>query len=400
MKNIVLGVTGSIAAYKAADIASRLVKKGFGVHVVMTPAAAEFITPLTLQTVSGNPVHLEMFRTAEKWEVEHISLAQRADLILVAPASADIIGMVAAGLAGNLLTTTIMATRAPVVFAPAMNTGMYENRVFQHWMSFLKSMGYLFIEPEEGPLACGTSGKGRLPDPEQIVAFVEQILSANQDLKDRKVLVTAGPTREHIDPVRFITNHSSGKMGFALARRAKNRGAQVTLVSGPTTIKPPDGVRVIAVETAQEMFEIVKDLFTDMDIVIKAAAVADYRPKVKESQKIKKSCSDLVMELERTPDILGYLGEHKEKQLLVGFAAETEKVLDHAREKLLRKNLDLIVANDLTMEGAGFAAETNIAVIINKKGSVRELPLMTKDKLADMILDEVVQIIKQRQEAK
>ena len=400
MKNIVLGVTGSIAAYKAADIASRLVKKGFGVHVVMTPAAAEFITPLTLQTVSGNPVHLEMFRTAEKWEVEHISLAQRADLILVAPASADIIGMVAAGLAGNLLTTTIMATRAPVVFAPAMNTGMYENRVFQHWMSFLKSMGYLFIEPEEGPLACGTSGKGRLPDPEQIVAFVEQILSANQDLKDRKVLVTAGPTREHIDPVRFITNHSSGKMGFALARRAKNRGAQVTLVSGPTTIKPPDGVRVIAVETAQEMFEVVKDLFTDMDIVIKAAAVADYRPKVKESQKIKKSCSDLVMELERTPDILGYLGEHKEKQLLVGFAAETEKVLDHAREKLLRKNLDLIVANDLTMEGAGFAAETNIAVIINKKGSVRELPLMTKDKLADMILDEVVQIIKQRQEAK
>ncbi|HAF18118.1 MAG TPA: bifunctional phosphopantothenoylcysteine decarboxylase/phosphopantothenate--cysteine ligase CoaBC, partial [Peptococcaceae bacterium] len=349
MKNIVLGVTGSIAAYKAADIASRLVKKGFGVHVVMTPAAAEFITPLTLQTVSGNPVHLEMFRTAEKWEVEHISLAQRADLILVAPASADIIGMVAAGLAGNLLTTTIMATRAPVVFAPAMNTGMYENRVFQHWMSFLKSMGYLFIEPEEGPLACGTSGKGRLPDPEQIVAFVEQILSANQDLKDRKVLVTAGPTREHIDPVRFITNHSSGKMGFALARRAKNRGAQVTLVSGPTTIKPPDGVRVIAVETAQEMFEVVKDLFTDMDIVIKAAAVADYRPKVKESQKIKKSCSDLVLELERTPDILGYLGEHKEKQLLVGFAAETEKVLDHAREKLLRKNLDLIVANDLTI---------------------------------------------------
>ncbi|HHY40541.1 MAG TPA: bifunctional phosphopantothenoylcysteine decarboxylase/phosphopantothenate--cysteine ligase CoaBC [Syntrophaceticus sp.] len=400
MKNIVLGVTGSIAAYKAADIASRLVKKGFDVHVVMTPAAAEFITPLTLQTISGNPVHLEMFRTAEKWEVEHISLAQRADLILVAPASADIIGMVAAGLAGNLLTTTIMASRAPVVFAPAMNTGMYENRVFQHWMSFLKSMGYLFIEPEEGHLACGTSGKGRLPEPEKIVAFVEQILSGEQDLKDRKVLVTAGPTREHIDPVRFITNHSSGKMGFALANRAKNRGADVTLVSGPTAIKPPDGVRVIAVETAQEMFEIVKELFTDMDIVIKAAAVADYRPKVKESQKIKKSCSDLVLELERTPDILGYLGEHKEKQILVGFAAETEKVLDHAREKLLRKNLDLIVANDLTMEGAGFAGETNIAVMINKNGSVKELPLMTKEKLADMILDELVQILKERQEAK
>jgi len=400
MKNIVLGVTGSIAAYKAADIASRLVKKGFDVHVVMTPAAAEFITPLTLQTISGNPVHLEMFRTAAKWEVEHISLAQRADLILVAPASADIIGMVAAGLAGNLLTTTIMASRAPVVFAPAMNTGMYENRVFQHWMSFLKSMGYLFIEPEEGHLACGTSGKGRLPEPEKIVAFVEQILSGEQDLKDRKVLVTAGPTREHIDPVRFITNHSSGKMGFALANRAKNRGADVTLVSGPTAIKPPDGVRVIAVETAQEMFEIVKELFTDMDIVIKAAAVADYRPKVKESQKIKKSCSDLVLELERTPDILGYLGEHKEKQILVGFAAETEKVLDHAREKLLRKNLDLIVANDLTMEGAGFAGETNIAVMINKNGSVKELPLMTKEKLADMILDELVQILKERQEAK
>ncbi|MFY9139997.1 MAG: bifunctional phosphopantothenoylcysteine decarboxylase/phosphopantothenate--cysteine ligase CoaBC [Thermacetogeniaceae bacterium] len=400
MKNIVLGVTGSIAAYKAADIASRLVKKGFSVHVVMTPAAAEFITPLTLQTVSGNPVHLEMFRTAEKWDVEHISLAQRADLVLVAPATADIIGMVAAGLAGNLLTATIMATRAPVVFAPAMNTGMYENRIFQHWMHFLKSMGYLFIEPEDGPLACGTSGKGRLPDPEQIVAFVEQILSGKKDLKDRKVLVTAGPTREHIDPVRFITNHSSGKMGFALAKRAKNRGAEVFLVSGPTAIKPPEGVQVVAVETAQEMFETVKDLFTDMDVVIKAAAVADYRPKIKERQKIKKSCSDLVLELERTPDILGYLGEHKENQILVGFAAETEKVLDHAREKLLRKNLDLIVANDLTMEGAGFTGETNIAVIIDKKGAVRELPLMTKEKLADMVLDEVVQILKQRQEAK
>ena len=400
MKNIVLGVTGSIAAYKAADIASRLKKKGFNVHVVMTPAAAEFITPLTLQTVSGNPVHLEMFRTVEKWEVEHISLAQRADLVLVAPASADIIGMVAAGLASNLLTTTIMATRAPVVFAPAMNTGMYENRVFQHRMSFLKSMGYLFIEPEEGHLACGASGKGRLPDPEKIVDFVEQILSGKQDLKDRKVLVTAGPTREHIDPVRFITNHSSGKMGFALARRAKNRGAEVTLVSGPTAIKPPDGVRLIPVETAQEMFEIVKGLFTEMDIVIKAAAVADYRPKVKQCQKIKKSCSDLVLELERTPDILGYLGEHKEQQILVGFAAETEKLLDHAREKLLHKNLDLIVANDLTMEGAGFAVETNIAVMINKNGVVKELPLMTKDKLADVILDEVVQILKQRKEAK
>jgi len=400
MKNIILGVTGSIAAYKAADIASRLKKKGYNVHVIMTPAAAEFITPLTLQTVSGNPVHLEMFRTPEKWEVEHISLAQRADLVLVAPASADVIGMVAAGLASNLLTTTIMATKAPVVFAPAMNSGMYENRVFQHQMSFLKSMGYLFIEPEEGYLACGASGKGRLPDPERIVAFVEQILSGKEDLKDRKVLVTAGPTREHLDPVRFITNHSSGKMGYALAQRAKNRGADVTLVSGPTALKPPDGIRVIAVETAQEMFEAVKDLYPEMDIVIKAAAVADYRPKIKQCQKIKKSCSELVLELERTPDILGYLGEHKEHQILVGFAAETEKLLDHAREKLRRKNLDMIVANDLTMEGAGFAGDTNIAVIINKNGAVKEPPLMTKEKLADVILDEVVQILKQRQEAK
>jgi len=400
MKNIILGVTGSIAAYKAADIASRLKKKGYNVHVIMTPAAAEFITPLTLQTVSGNPVHLEMFRTPEKWEVEHISLAQRADLVLVAPASADVIGMVAAGLASNLLTTTIMATKAPVVFAPAMNSGMYENRVFQHQMSFLKSMGYLFIEPEEGYLACGASGKGRLPDPERIVAFVEQILSGKEDLKDRKVLVTAGPTREHLDPVRFITNHSSGKMGYALAQRAKNRGADVTLVSGPTALKPPDGIRVIAVETAQEMFEAVKDLYPEMDIVIKAAAVADYRPKIKQCQKIKKSCSELVLELERTPDILGYLGEHKEHQILVGFAAETEKLLDHAREKLRRKNLDMIVANDLTMEGAGFAGDTNIAVIINKNGAVKEPPLMTKEKLADVILDEVVQILKQRKEAK
>ncbi len=399
MKTIVLGVTGSIAAYKAAEIASRLVKKGYCVQVVMTPAAAEFITPLTMQTVSQNPVHMEMFGSGQKWEVEHISLAQGADLVLVAPASADVIGMVAGGLASNLLTATIMATKAPVVFAPAMNTGMYENRVFQHRMNFLKSMGYLFIEPGEGHLACGTSGKGRLPDPEQIVDLVDRLLFINQDLKDKKVLVTAGPTCEPIDPVRFISNHSSGKMGYALAAEAKNRGAKVFLVSGPTNIKPPEGVQVIAVKTAQQMFETVKILFPDMDIVIKAAAVADYRPVIQEHQKIKKTGSDFVLELERTPDILKYLGEHKKKQILVGFAAETEKLQDHAREKMLRKNLDLIVANDITMAGAGFAEETNIVTILFRDQPARELPIMTKNQLAGVILDEVVKIYKRGQEA-
>lgn len=398
MKNIVLGVTGGIAAYKAAEIASLLVKKNYRVQVIMTAAAAEFITPLTMQTISQQPVHMDMFKITEKWTVEHISLAQGADLVLVAPATANTIGLVAGGTAGNLLTATIMATRAPVVFAPAMNTMMYENPICQHWISFLKSMGYIFIEPGEGHLACGVSGKGRLPAPEKIVAFVERIFSQKKDLEGRHVLVTAGPTREPFDPVRFLSNYSSGKMGYALAQEAQNRGALVTLISGPTRLSVPEGVKVVAVETAQEMFNAVKEVFPTADIVIKSAAVADFRPQQLAAEKIKKHQGKLVLELERTDDILGYLGEHKNKQILVGFAAETEDVLNNAQEKLARKNLDLIVANDLTVEGAGFEVDTNVATIILKDGKAKKLHRMTKKELACVVIDEIVKLFKLERE--
>lgn len=398
MKNIVLGVTGGIAAYKAAEIASLLVKRNYHVQVIMTAAAAEFITPLTMQTVSQQPVHMDMFKITEKWSVEHISLAQEADLVLVAPATANTIGAVASGTASNLLTATIMATRAPVIFAPAMNTMMYENPICQHWISFLKSMGYIFIEPDKGQLACGTSGKGRLPAPEKIVAFVERIFSQKKDLEGQHVLVTAGPTREPLDPVRFLSNYSSGKMGYALAQEANNRGAQVTLISGPTKISVPEGVKVVPVETAQEMFNAVKEAFPTADIVIKAAAVADYRPRQLAAEKIKKQQEGLVLELERTDDILGYLGEHKHQQILVGFAAETENLLNNAQGKLVRKNLDLIVANDLTAEGAGFEVDTNVATLIAKDGNARRCDKMTKQELSCVIVDEIVKMMRSSRE--
>lgn len=352
-KNIVLGVTGSIAAYKAAEIASLLIKKGYKVEVVMTRSATQFITPLTLQSITQSPVHTEMFAAPRQLEIEHISLAQKADLLLVAPATANIIGKVAGGIADDLLSTTIMATRAPVIFAPAMNVGMYENPVFQHWMNFLRGYGFLFIEPDEGRLACGARGKGRLPPPERIVSYVEDVLNRQDELSGIHVLVTAGPTREPLDAVRFLSNYSSGKMGYALAEEAKERGARVTLISGPTKLEPPQGVNLISVQTAEEMFNAVKENFAAADVVIKAAAVADFRPRWVTSGKIKKESADLLLELERTPDILAYLGQNKSNQILVGFAAETEDLLVNAREKLARKNLDMIVANDLTEEGAG-----------------------------------------------
>lgn len=397
-KSIVLGVTGSIAAYKAAEIASLLVKKGHDVHVVMTRAAMEFITPLTLQAISRHPVYTEMFAAPRKWEIEHISLAQQADLVLVAPATANIIGKVAGGIADDLLSTTIMATKAPVVFAPAMNTGMYENPVFQQRMRFLQDFGYIFLEPEEGRLACGASGKGRLPAPERIVSDIENILYRQEELAGRHVLVTAGPTREPLDAVRYLSNHSSGKMGYALAEEAKKRGARVTLVSGPTRLEPPQGVNLIPVETAEEMLNAVKDIFPAVDVVIKAAAVADFRPSRVASGKIKKGMANLLLELERTPDILEYLGQHKANQILVGFAAETEELLANAAEKLTRKNLDLIVANDLTEEGAGFEVDTNVATILYPGGAAVKLPCMTKKELAGMILDRVAKLLKQTEE--
>lgn len=399
-KNIVLGVTGSIAAYKAAEIASLLVKKNYDVHVVMTAAATKFITPLTLQSVSRNRVHTEMFASPREWEIEHINLAQGADLVLVAPATANLIGKVAGGIADDLLSTTIMATGARVVFAPAMNTGMYENHIFQHQMRFLQGYGYIFLEPDEGMLACGTSGKGRLPAPEKIVAAVESILWQRDDLAGRHILVTAGPTREPLDAVRFLSNYSSGKMGYALAEEALNRGAQVTLVSGPTNLKPPHGVDLIPVETAEEMFNTVKERFQTVDVVVKAAAVADFRPCQIASEKIKKEKASLLLKMERTPDILGYLGSHKANQILVGFAAETEDLLANAEQKLTRKNLDLIVANDLTEEGAGFQVDTNVATILYRGGAVLQLPRMTKRELAGKIFDQVVKLLKQTEEGK
>ncbi len=399
-KNIVLGVTGSIAAYKAAEIASLLIKKGYKVEVVMTRSATQFITPLTLQSITQSPVHTEMFAAPRQWEIEHISLAQKADLLLVAPATANIIGKVAGGIADDLLSTTIMATRAPVIFAPAMNVGMYENPVFQHWMNFLRGYGFLFIEPDEGRLACGARGKGRLPPPERIVSYVEDVLNRQDELSGIRVLVTAGPTREPLDAVRFLSNYSSGKMGYALAEEAKKRGARVTLISGPTKLEPPQGVNLISVQTAEEMFNAVKENFAAADVVIKAAAVADFRPRWVTSGKIKKEAANLLLELEPTPDILAYLGQHKSNQILVGFAAETEDLLVNAREKLARKNLDMIVANDLTEEGAGFDVDTNVATILFPEGEAVELPRLTKKELAGVILDQVAKLLRRTKEDK
>ncbi|MDH7576484.1 MAG: bifunctional phosphopantothenoylcysteine decarboxylase/phosphopantothenate--cysteine ligase CoaBC [Bacillota bacterium] len=392
-KTIVLGVTGSIAAYKAAELASNLVKRGYSVHVIMTRAATEFITPLTLQAVSQNPVHLDMFDPPRDWEITHISLAQRAHLVLVAPATANFICKLAAGLADDLLSATILATKAPVLIAPAMNTGMYENPIFQRQMRFLKGFGYFFVEPDTGRLACGGSGKGRLADVQRIIEALEQILNSKKDFIGRRLLITAGPTREPLDPVRFLSNYSSGKMGFALAQVARERGAEVILVSGPTHLEPPGGVEYVAVETAQEMFDAVVERFPGVDVVIKAAAVADFRPRVKAQAKIKKQES-LVLELEKTPDILAYLGKHKKDQVLVGFAAETERILLNAGEKLTKKNLDLLVANDLTKEGAGFGEDTNIVTFLYPGGAAVSLPKLTKRELAGLILDEVAKLLK------
>lgn len=392
-KNIVIGITGSVAAYKAVDLASALVKRGYSVHVIMTRTAIKFITPVTLQCISQNPVHIEMFDPPKNWEIEHISLAKLADLILVAPATANFIGKLAGGLADDLLSATILATKAPVLIAPAMNVGMYENPIFQRNMKFLQSCGYFFVEPNEGRLACGESGKGRLAELGKIIDALESILGSKKDLFGKRVLVTAGPTREPLDPVRFLSNRSSGKMGYALAEEARRRGAEVVLVSGPTSLEPPVGVETVFVETAQEMFDTVVANFPRVDVVVKAAAVADFRPRLVASGKIKKKDFPSVLELEKTPDILAYLGDHKKNQVLVGFAAETENLLANAEEKLRKKKVDLLIANDVTKEGAGFGIDTNIVTILYPGGASLKLPRMIKKELAQMIFDEVVKLL-------
>ncbi len=386
---IAVGITGCIAAYKSAEVVSRLIKLGADVTVIMTKSAQEFIAPLTFGTLTKNKVICDMFTMPDYSKVEHISVASDADVFLVCPATANIIGKVASGIADDFLSTTIMATKAPVIFAAAMNNNMYENPIVRDNMSKLKSYGYLFIEPDEGPLACGTSGKGRLADYDTIIETVESVAYKNKDLLGKKLLVTAGPTVEKLDPVRYLTNHSSGKMGYAIAKAAKLRGASVTLISGPVNLKPFEGVDVVTVESASDMYDAVMKEYDSCDIVIKAAAVADYKPAEFKIDKIKKS-GNTSLELVRNTDILSNLGKNKTNQILVGFCMETKDLITNARKKLQEKNLDFIVANNLSDEGSGFKVDTNIVTIISKDGSEVSYDIMEKEEIAHIILDKCI----------
>ena len=393
-KCAVIGVTGSIAAYKAANIASMLVKLHCDVHVIMTQNAVNFINPIAFETITNNKCLVDTFDRNFQFHVAHVSLAKKADIFLIAPATANIIGKIASGIADDMLSTTIMATKAPVYIAPAMNTAMYENAINQDNMEKLKRFGYHFIEPDSGFLACRDSGKGKLPSEKVLVDYVIREIACEKDLKGKKILVTAGPTQEALDPVRYISNHSSGKMGFAIARQAMLRGAEVILVKGPATAEVPPFVKVIDVVSAKDMFEAVRDNYEDCDIIIKSAAVADYRPAFVSDQKIKKKDDDMSIPLERTQDILGYLGEHrKEGQFICGFSMETENMLENSRAKLKKKNIDMICANNLKQTGAGFAGDTNIVTMITAD-SETELPLLSKDETASRILDNIVSFIK------
>ena len=394
-KKIVLGVTGGIAAYKAVEVASRLRKLGAEVHVIMTRAATEFVTELTFREITGQPVTTSMWDKVTHWNVEHIALARMAELVLIVPATANFIAKAAQGMADDMLTTTLLATRAPIFFAPAMNSNMYANPVTQQNIQALQRRGWQLIEPARGPLACGTSGVGRLPEPEQIVAEVEAAASSLASLTGKKVLVTAAGTIEPIDPVRYIGNRSSGRMGYAIAAEAARRGAEVALVSGPSALSEPAGVRTIHIETAAQMRSAVLAEFPACDIVIKAAAVADYRAREVAENKIKKDEDVLTLVLEKNPDILKELGGLKQPgQILVGFAAETQNLLAYAKQKLEKKNLDFIVANDVTKPNAGFNAETNLIKILSRDGRVEEFPLQSKVALAGIILDRVTALRK------
>ena len=390
-KKIVLGVTGSIAAYKAVEVASRLRKAGAEVHVIMTREAKEFVTELTFREITGQPVASDMWEKVHVYNVEHIALATLADLVLVAPATANILAKLACGISDDMLTATLLATRAPIALAPAMNTNMYENAITQRNLAELRARGMTVIEPAAGQLACGTSGKGRLPEPAAIVDEVVRLLEEAPSLAGRHILVTAGGTIEPLDPVRYLGNRSTGRMGYAIAEEAARRGATVTLVSGPSSLPVPVGVSRTMVETAREMREAVLAAYDTADVVIKAAAVADYRPKTVAENKIKKHDGELTLTLVRNPDILLELGAKKKGQILVGFAAETQNVEWYAREKLKKKNLDLLVANDVSEKDAGFAVETNRVKLFGAEGGMTEYPLMEKRALAGIILDRVVE---------
>lgn len=385
-RTVVLGVTGGIACYKAVELVRLLVKNGFKVRVIMTRGAMEFVTPLTFQTLSGNPVATETFSLTQESEIGHINLADSADLFVIAPATANVIGKLASGIADDLLTTVLMATQAPVLLAPAMNIHMYENVIVQENLRKLRRVGYHIMDPAEGDLACGYEGKGRLPDPQKISDEIERLLR-KKDLAGENFLITAGPSREPLDPVRYISNRSSGKMGYALARAALRRGATVALVSGPTALEPPSGARLIEVNTAAEMREAVLKEYPHSSAVIMAAAVADYHAVAPSGQKIKRGVGDLELRLIPNPDILKELGQNKDGKWLVGFAAETENLAANAQKKLHEKNLDIVIANNVAEEGSGFDGDTNVGTIIDRTGAVRSLPLMSKDDLADCIYD-------------
>lgn len=391
-KTVVLGVSGSIAAYKAANLASLLKKQHADVHVIMTENALQFITPVTFETLTGNKCLTDTFDRNFQFHVEHVELAKRADLLVVAPASANVMARLAHGMADDMLTTTALACRCPKLIAPAMNTRMYENPVTQDNMELLKKYGWQVIEPEVGHLACGDTGKGKFPEERLIVEHILNEIAHKKDMEGMHVLVTAGPTMEAIDPVRFISNHSTGKMGYAIARICRQRGAEVTLVTGRTNLPRPAGIDIVDIKSAQDMFEAVTSRSKEQDLIIKAAAVADYRPAVVAEEKVKKAEGDMSIALERTQDILAYLGEHKQPgQVLCGFAMETENMVEHALGKLKKKNLDLIVANNVKVEGAGFGTDTNVVTLITDE-EIRELALMKKEKVAQQLVDELLKL--------
>ena len=391
-KHIVLGVTGSIAAYKIASLASMLVKQKADVTVIMTPNATNFINPITFESLTGHKCLVDTFDRNFEFQVEHVSLAKQTDVFLVAPASANVIAKAAHGIADDMLTTTLLACTCPKLFAPAMNTRMYLNPVVQDNMKTLSRYGMEVITPARGYLACGDTGEGKMPEPEVLFEYIVKALTP-KDMAGKKVLVTAGPTQEKIDPVRYISNHSTGKMGYAIARQAMMRGAEVTLVSGKVNLQPPMGVRMVPVVSAADMAQAVKEAAPEQDIIIKAAAVADYRPCVIADEKLKKKDEEMSIELERTEDILAYLGAHRrEGQFLCGFSMETENMVENSRAKLEKKKIDMIVANNLKQEGAGFGTDTNVVTFLTKEESV-ELPMMSKEEVADRLLDHILNIM-------
>lgn len=391
-KTIVLGVTGSIAAYKAVDLASKLTQKGARVNVIMTAEAQHFVTPVTFRSITGRPVVTSMWELSSEFSIEHVALAESADIVVIAPATANIIAKIATGLADDMLSCTVLDTKAPILIAPAMHTEMYQNKATQENINILKDRGIHFIGPAEGRLASGGLGLGRFIDVDKIIEVIEQILSVSKTLLNRKIIITAGGTQELIDPVRCITNFSSGKMGYALAEAARDRGATVILISAPTYLPPPSGVKIIKVVSAEDMLNAVKQFSKDADALIMAAAVADFRPKEKRAEKIKRHKSNiLTLELERTPDILSLV---KGDFIKIGFAAESQDLLQNALQKLHKKKLDLIVANDITLKDSGFGSDNNKVTIIDRNGNVEDLPLMPKRKVAEKILDKLIQMIK------